>query len=58
MKMMLFTLIRAFEFDLAVNPEDIGKITTIVQRPVVLSELEKGSQMPLLVRIHRRESEL
>ncbi|KAF7353977.1 hypothetical protein MVEN_01084200 [Mycena venus] len=50
-KAILFTLIRAFEFELAVPIEDIGKkATPIVQRPIVLSEKEKGNQMPLLVR--------
>jgi len=50
-KALLFTLIRAFEFELAVPIEDIGKKSTaIVQRPIVLSEKEKGNQMPLLVR--------
>ncbi|KAJ7616656.1 cytochrome P450 [Roridomyces roridus] len=50
-KAVLFTLIRAFEFELGVPKEDIGvKSTPIVQRPVVLSEREKGNQMPLLVR--------
>ncbi|TCD69789.1 hypothetical protein EIP91_006326 [Steccherinum ochraceum] len=51
-KALLFTLIRTFEFDLAVKPEDVSKFTTIVQRPVVLSEPENGSQMPLLVKLH------
>ncbi|KAJ6592843.1 cytochrome P450 [Mycena capillaripes] len=50
-KALLFTLVRAFEFELAVPREDIGnKQTAIVQRPIVLSEKEKGNQMPLLVR--------
>ncbi|KAJ7679608.1 cytochrome P450 [Mycena rosella] len=50
-KALLFTLVRGFEFELAVPIEDIGnKATPIVQRPIVLSEKEKGNQMPLLVR--------
>ncbi|KAJ7767044.1 cytochrome P450 [Mycena maculata] len=50
-KALLFTLIRAFEFELAVPIEDVGnKATDIVQRPIVKSEPEKGNQMPLLVR--------
>ncbi|KAF9534062.1 cytochrome P450 [Crepidotus variabilis] len=47
MKALLFTLIRAFEFELAVPAEDIRKKTSIVQRPLVASEKEKGHQMPL-----------
>ena len=52
MKVLLFTLIRAFEFEPAVKQEDIGKVTTIVQRPIVLSEKDSGSQMPLLVKAY------
>jgi hypothetical protein len=50
MKALLFILIRAFEFELAVPAEDIHSKQSIVQRPVVASEMELGSQMPLLVR--------
>jgi hypothetical protein len=50
MKALLFTLIRAFEFKLAVPPEDIGKKSTIVQRPLVLSDPAGGNQMPLLLK--------
>jgi len=49
MKALLFTLIRAFEFKLAVSPDEIGKKTGIVQRPVLLNDLKAGNQMPLLV---------
>ena len=51
MKALLFTLIRAFEFELAVPVEDIGKKSTIVQRPLVLSDPEGGNQMPLLLKL-------
>jgi len=50
MKALLFTLVRAFEFELAVSAEDIGTRTTIVQRPVILSEPGARGQMPLLVK--------
>ena len=50
MKALLFTLIRAFEFELAVPPEDIGKKSSIVQRPLVISDPEGGNQMPLLLK--------
>jgi len=49
MKALLFTLVRAFEFELAVPPEDIGKSNAIVQRPLVLSDSAGGNQMPLLL---------
>ncbi|KAH9847043.1 cytochrome P450 [Lenzites betulinus] len=49
MKALLFTLIRAFEFELAVSPEDIKKAAGIVQRPVLRSDPKGGIQMPLFV---------
>ncbi|KAJ6579990.1 cytochrome P450 [Mycena vulgaris] len=50
-KALLFTLIRGLEFELAVPIADIGKkANAIVQRPIVLSELAAGNQMPLLVK--------
>ncbi|KAI0942567.1 hypothetical protein AcW1_003163, partial [Taiwanofungus camphoratus] len=53
-KTLIFTLIRAFEFELAVPTEDIIQKSAIVQRPVVRTELDKGSQMPLFITPHRR----
>ncbi|KAF7314835.1 Cytochrome P450 [Mycena kentingensis (nom. inval.)] len=50
MKCLLFVLIRAFEFELAVPEEDIGAQQGIVLRPFVKSEKAKGHQMPLRVR--------
>lgn len=51
MKALLFTLIRAFEFDLAVPAKDIAKKTSVVLRPVLLTaEGKHENQMPLLVR--------
>ena len=50
MKALLFVLIRAFEFELAVPPEDIMKKTTVVQRPLLRSAPEQGNQLPLLVK--------
>ncbi|KAJ4499391.1 cytochrome P450 [Lentinula lateritia] len=47
MKALLFVLIRAFEFELAVSPEDIVGKTGIVRRIHLKSEPEKGSQLPL-----------
>ncbi|KAJ7700852.1 cytochrome P450 [Mycena rosella] len=54
MKALLFTLVRALEFELAVPAADLGKKSSIVQRPIVKSEPEKGNQMPLLIRRHVR----
>ncbi|KAJ7118957.1 cytochrome P450 [Mycena epipterygia] len=54
MKALLFTLVRAFEFELAVPAADIGKKASIVQRPIVRSEPDGGSQMPLLIKRYVR----
>jgi len=54
MKALLFTLVRAFEFELAVPAADIGRKITIVQRPMVRSEPGAGAQMPLLVKSYVR----
>ncbi|KAJ7184735.1 cytochrome P450 [Mycena filopes] len=50
MKSLLFTLVRAFEFKVAVGEEDIGRTTAPVGSPFVRSEKGRGAQMPLLVR--------
>ncbi|KAF8809591.1 cytochrome P450 [Phlegmacium glaucopus] len=50
-KALLFTLVRAFEFDLAVPTKDIGrKSTGGIQRPILLTDPNNSNQMPLLVR--------
>ncbi|EIN09254.1 cytochrome P450 [Punctularia strigosozonata HHB-11173 SS5] len=51
MKVILFTLIRAFEFRLAISPEDIGRKANIVGRPYVISDPESGTQLPLTIRL-------
>ena len=51
MKALVFTLVRAFEFELAVPIQDVAKRSAAVQRPVILSEREKGNQMPLLIKL-------
>lgn len=48
-------LVRAFEFALAVPPEEIEKKTSVVQRPQIRSAPERGAQMPLLVKRYARE---
>ena len=50
MKVLLFTLIRAFEFDLAVSPKDIGTASIGALRPILLTDPKSSNQMPLLVR--------
>ncbi|KAG1767613.1 cytochrome P450 [Suillus placidus] len=58
MKALLFTLVRAFEFELAVPASDVGKRSTIVQRPFLRSDPENKSQLPLLVKPYRKTSGL
>ena len=53
MKALLFTLIRNFQFELAVPLEDIEKRSVIVARPYLKSEPKRGAQLPLLVRRYR-----
>jgi hypothetical protein len=50
MKALIFTLVRAFEFELAVPAADIMKRTTVVQRPLLRSDPAAGNQMPLLIK--------
>ncbi|KAF8802406.1 cytochrome P450 [Phlegmacium glaucopus] len=49
-KTLLFTLVRAFEFDLAVSAKDIGTKPIGFQRPILLTDPHNSNQMPLLVR--------
>ncbi|KIK32337.1 hypothetical protein CY34DRAFT_101741, partial [Suillus luteus UH-Slu-Lm8-n1] len=58
MKALLFTLVRAFEFELAVPALDVGKRTTLVQRPFLRSDPKSKSQLPLLVKPYRKVSGL
>ncbi|KAF7972061.1 hypothetical protein HWV62_19211 [Athelia sp. TMB] len=53
MKALIFTLVRSFEFELAVPAKDIFSKQRIVSRPIVKSEREAGNQMPLLVKPYR-----
>ncbi|KAJ7226177.1 cytochrome P450 [Mycena rebaudengoi] len=50
---LLFTLIRTFEFELAIPASEIGN-TGILQRPFVLAERSKGDQMPMIVKFCTR----
>ncbi|THH14731.1 hypothetical protein EW146_g5637 [Bondarzewia mesenterica] len=50
MKAILFAIVRTFEFELAVTPEDIVRQTNFVGRPFVASNPGAGAQLPLLIR--------
>ncbi|TFY63024.1 hypothetical protein EVJ58_g3484 [Rhodofomes roseus] len=54
MKALLFTLIRTFEFELALPKEEIVRQRAAIQRPIVRGEMEKGSQLPMLIKVHKR----
>src|SRR5579863_8185825 len=49
-KAILFTLVRGFEFELALPADDIVRISTIVGRPTIASNPAAGPQLPLLIR--------
>ncbi|KAH9885222.1 cytochrome P450 [Cubamyces lactineus] len=55
MKALVFTLVRAFEFELAVPAEDVQKKSSVVQRPQLRSAPEQGSHLPLLVKRYIKE---
>ena len=55
MKVIVFTLVRAFEFELAVSAQDLRPAGTFLQRPALLSEPEKGTQLPMLIRPYVNE---
>ncbi|PBK83174.1 cytochrome P450 monooxygenase [Armillaria gallica] len=55
MKVILFTIVREFEMELAVPYEDIISKASAVQRPVLKSSPKDGPQMPIFVKIYQRE---
>ena len=54
MKALLFTLIRNFEFELAVDKDEIKTLGVFIQRPCLRSEVAKGAQLPLVIRPYQR----
>ncbi|KAJ7454599.1 cytochrome P450 [Mycena galericulata] len=55
LKALLFTLVRGLEFELAVAATDIGaQSTVLVQRPIILSDVAAGNQLPLLIKPYMR----
>ncbi|KAJ7506052.1 cytochrome P450 [Mycena galericulata] len=53
LKALLFVLVRAFEFEIDIPEGGVGRTSSAVQRPNVLSELAMGAQMPLNVKPYR-----
>ncbi|KZP21722.1 cytochrome P450 [Athelia psychrophila] len=59
MKALLYTLVRAFAFELAVDPRELGVVHGLVQAPMLEAEGGgKGAQLPLLVRAYVPEGDL
>jgi len=56
MKALLFTLVRSFEFDVAIPPSEIVKRSMVVARPYLKSEKDGKAQMPLLVKLVDEDS--
>ncbi|KAI9056783.1 cytochrome P450 [Trametes sanguinea] len=54
-KAVIFTLLRAFVFHLAVPKEDIGETATLLMRPARISEGSGCPQLPLVVRAYSHE---
>lgn len=50
MKALLFSFVRAFDFELAIPPSEITWRTMIVTRPFLASSPDKGPQLPLIIR--------
>ncbi len=55
MKVIIFTLVRSFEFELAVPREDAQPTGTFLQRPALVSEPERGTQLPMVIRAYVHE---
>lgn len=53
MKALLFALIRAFEFELAIPTQNVLSKSTLIQRPMVAGDMGYGSQMPLLIKAYQ-----
>ncbi|CDO72747.1 hypothetical protein BN946_scf184990.g30 [Trametes cinnabarina] len=54
LRALIFTLVRAFEFELAGSPDDVIGVGMFTQRPGLQSEIAKGAQLPLIVRPYVR----
>jgi cytochrome P450 len=53
-KALLFTLVRAFEFELAVPVSEIGTKSTMLQRPGLRNDPKNRPQLPLLLKPYKR----
>ncbi|CCM05373.1 uncharacterized protein FIBRA_07589 [Fibroporia radiculosa] len=53
MKAIIFSLIRAFEFELAIPASSIKATWGLVQRPRIRGEEEKGAQLPMHLKLYK-----
>ncbi|KAF9231434.1 hypothetical protein BU15DRAFT_56119 [Melanogaster broomeanus] len=53
MKALLFILVRAFEFELAVPASEIGRLSLLL-RPFLRGDPTNKAQLPLLVKPYQR----
>ena len=53
-KAILFSLVRAFEFELAVPVSEIEAKATVVSRPVLRSDPKSKPQMPMWVKVYKQ----
>jgi hypothetical protein len=53
-KALLFTLVRAFEYEPAVPPSQIGKKSTFLQHPILRGDPTNKAQLSLLVKPYQR----
>lgn len=52
MKALIFTLVRAFEYNMAISDERFEKQSNVVTRPYIKDDKEAGAQMPLIVKVY------
>ncbi|KAI0636104.1 cytochrome P450 [Trametes polyzona] len=50
MKVIVYTLLRTLDFELAVPEEDIGRSATVITRPMRKSDPDAGPQLPVIIR--------
>jgi len=52
MKALIFTLVRTFEFSMAISDDKFEKRSDVVTRPYIKDDQEAGAQMPLIVKVY------
>ncbi|KAJ7447517.1 cytochrome P450 [Mycena galericulata] len=56
LKVLLFTLLRAFEFEPGLQKRGIvAKTTGLIQRPTILGDPSKGSSLPLILKAYEHD---